>query len=113
MITKIDNELRELFIKIIVPALVIISVKLSIQNKRDRVSLFNVVSSIISGIGVAYLSSGLILKNFSDEWIALIVAAVTLTSEKIVAWFIYKMDIDLLGDAFIEMLKNWIIKRSK
>ena len=111
MMSKVTNELQELFVKIIVPALITISAMLAIENKRKKVSRSVVFCSIVVGVGIPYLCSTLIFEHISNEFIPVIVAVIALSSEKIMSWFMYKMNLDVLGDAFIEMLKNWIIRR--
>jgi len=97
------DELKAFLIKIIMPSLVALSMKIAIMNKTQKVTLFQVSIAFISGVGSAYLSGGLIMDSFSDNWIPLCVAVVTISGEKIGHWVIYKFNVE-------EFLSNWIKK---
>jgi hypothetical protein len=99
---KLSEELRTLLIKILIPALVAVSIKIAITSRKNPMTLFNVITSIVIGVGSAYLFSGLVINNFSDEWVPLMIALVTISGEKIGNWLIYKFNIDLFIEALIE-----------
>lgn len=88
------TELKALVIKIIIPALVALSMKIAIMNKDQKVTVFQIFMAFTTGIGSAYLFSGLIMETFSDKWIPLIVAVVTISGEKIGHWILYKFNIE-------------------
>lgn len=106
-----SDEFREVLVKILIPSLVGISIKLAVQSRQERVSPFNAVTSIITGLGFAYLFGDAVLSYFPEKWSSVIIAAITITGEKIAYWFIYKFRVDVLADAFIEAIKNWILKK--
>lgn len=97
---EIGNELKQLLIKIFIPALVAISVKIAIDSRKRTISRFNVVASVVTGLGMSYLFSGLILSNFSSDWVPLMVGGVAISGEKLGNWLINRFNLD----AFIEML---------
>lgn len=107
----ISNDLRELLVKILIPSLVGISIKLAVQSRQGRVSPFNMFSSIIIGLGLAYLFGDLVISYVHEKWSAVVIAAITITGEKIAYWLIYQLRFDVIGDAFIEAIKNWILKK--
>ena len=108
---RLSEEIKELLIKIIIPAFVMVVVKISVQNNRERMSLTNIIASVVSGLGLAYLSSGLILKHFSDEMVTLIAAGVALTAEHIVSIVLYRLNWDKIGDAFLSAVQSWINRK--
>lgn len=99
---EISQELENLFVKVLIPALVAISIKIAIAGRKKGMSVLNVVTSIVIGVGFAYLFSGIVMSSFSDDYIPLVIALVTITGEKIGNWVIYKLNIDLFVEAFIE-----------
>lgn len=107
----LNEELRELIVKILIPSLVGISIKLALKIREGRLSFFNACTSVVIGVGFAYLFGGIVLSYFSERWAPAVIAAITITGEKIAYWLIYRFDFDVVGDAFIERLKNWIIKK--
>ena len=96
-----NEELKAFVIKIIIPALVAVSMKIAIMNKKTKVTIFQVVTSFVTGIGSAYLFSDLIMDSFSNKYIPLIVAVVTISGEKIGYWIIYKLNVEELMANFI------------
>lgn len=104
MMEKLDEEVRTFLAKIIIPALVAISVKLALQSKRQKVSLMNVITSMIIGIGTAYLSSDWVLGNFDHGTVPIIIATITITSEKLGYWILDRFDVGSMIDAFMGTL---------
>lgn len=107
---KIGQEIQDLVIKIIIPALVAISIKLAVESRRGKISFFNAITSIIIGVGCAYLSSGWVMDVFSHGMISIVIAVITLTGEKIAFWLIYKLNIDIIGDFLINTFLQYLKK---
>ena len=101
---RIPQELKEFFLKIIIPAVVAISIKLAMESRNEKISFFNALTSVIIGVGCAYLASGWVMDSFKDNTIPLIIACITIVGEKISYWLIYKFKFDVLGDAIINYL---------
>ncbi len=104
MIEKLDEGLKQFILKIAIPSLAAISIKLAIQSKRAKISLFTATMSIIIGICSAYLSSKLVLVNFSTEWVPVVIAVITITGEKIGSYLMFKFAVDDLIDTFLQVL---------
>lgn len=104
---RIPQELKDFLIKIIIPSLVAISIKLSVQSKKEKISWFNAVTSVVTGVGCAYLTSNWVMHTFSEGNIPIVIACITVVGEKIAYWLIFKFNFDLIGDAFINY---WIDK---
>lgn len=109
MLDKIPEEIENLLIKIIIPSLVAISIKLAVQSKQGKISLFTTIASIIVGVGCAYLSAGWVMKTFSAETMPIAVGVITISGEKIAYWLIFKLNVNIIGDEFI----NFLIKKYK
>lgn len=86
-----------------------ISIKLALETRKGKVSAFNAITSVIIGVGCAYLSSHWVMHSFSDGTIPIVIACITVVGEKIAYWLIYKFDFDVVGDSFI----NYIIDKYK
>lgn len=99
---EIGSELKNLLVKVFIPALIAVSIKIAIDSRKKTVSIFNIVASIVTGVGMAYLFSGPILSNFSADWIPLMIALVAISGEKLGNWMIYKFSIDSLIETLIE-----------
>ena len=71
--------------EILFTAFLAVGVKIAIEMKRtkSKISILSIVLSMIIGVGTAYLTSGLVIKHFSNEWLAIVIAVVAILSEKI------------------------------
>jgi hypothetical protein len=105
------EEGYSLILKILVPSLIAISVKLAIQIKNGSTSALNACLSIIIGVGCAYLSGELIISRFSESVAPIVIGVVTITGEKIAFWLMYKFNVDGFMDVFYESFRNWIAKK--
>lgn len=96
-------EMKAFCLKILMPALVAVSIKIAIQSKNKSITILQVLISFVTGIGSAYLFSGIILDNFSDAWVPVYIAIVAISGEKIGVWLTYKFNVE----GFLEgLLKN-------
>ena len=98
--------------EILFTAFLAVGVKIAIEMKRtkSKISIFNIVLSMIIGVGTVYLSSGLVLKHFSNEWLAIVIAVIAILSEKIGAFLIYKFNVDNFLSAIIDVVLSTITK---
>ena len=97
---------------ILFTAFLAVGVKIAIEMKRtkSKISILNIVLSMIIGVGTACLSSGLVLKHFSNEWLAIVIAVIAILSEKIGAFLIYKFNVDIFLSAIIDVVLSTITK---
>jgi hypothetical protein len=103
---NIPQEIKDFLIKIILPSVVAISIKLAMETRKGKMSVFNAITSVIIGVGSAYLSSSWVMNNFDDNKIPIVIACITIVGEKVAYWLIYKFNFDLIGDALINYLIN-------
>ena len=109
---KIIQENSELFVKILFPAFLAVGIKIAIEMKKNktRVSFFNILLSIIIGVGGAYFSSGYVLNNCNDQNIPIAIALIAITSEKIGEFLIFKLNVDVfltaVFDGFFMYMSN-------
>ncbi len=103
MLEKVDEEVKSFVFKVIVPALIAVSIKLAVMVKTEKsISMFQAVTSFITGIGSAWLSSPLIIAYTSEKSMPLVIAAVAISGEKIGYFFIYKFKAEELIKAIYE-----------
>lgn len=107
----LQNELYQFFIKILFPAFLAVGVKIAIEMKKtkSKVTLLNVMLSLLIGVGGAYLSSSWVLATFDKEYISIIIALIAILSDKIGEFLIYKMNIDIFLTAVIDGFFDYII----
>jgi len=104
MLDKIDEELKTFLLKIILPALVAVSIKLAIQSQRTKMSVFNIITSFIIGVGVAYLTGGVILVAVKPDYVPLVIGVVALVGEKLSYWLLFTLSIDKLAISAMEYI---------
>jgi len=105
----IIDETLALFVKVLIPALVGVSVKIAVEMGRKQMTIKRAVISIISGVGLAWLSSGLVNRFIDSDIQPLVIATVAITSEKIVEYALYKLNIDVLFGSLIDAGRTFLI----
>ena len=98
--------------EILFTAFLAVGVKIAIEMKRkkSKISILSIVLSMIIGVGTAYLTSGLVIKYFSNEWLTIVIAVVAILSEKIGEFLIYKFNVDVFLSAIIDVVLSTITK---
>lgn len=101
----VQEEFSELFIKILFPAFLTVAVGVAIEMKNDKskVSVFSASLSFVIGVFGAYIFSGIILENLKGGSATLAVSAVTLLTEKIAKFIMYKFNIDVFLSAIVDI----------
>ena len=98
--------------EILFTAFLAVGVKIAIEMKRtkSKISILSIVLSMIIGVGTAYLTSGLVIKYFSNEWLTIVIAVVAILSEKIGEFLIYKFNVDVFLSAIVDVVLSSITK---
>lgn len=106
----LQNEFYIFLVKFIFPAFVAVGIKLAIEMKKNnsRISWFNVVLSMIIGVGGAWLSSGVVQKLIQSDFIPVVIAVIAILSEKIGEFLIYKFNVDLFLTAIVDGAFDYI-----
>jgi hypothetical protein len=99
------RELKALFIKILLPALMGLSVKLAILSRKENVTIKQIVISFICGIGSAYLFAPWIMDEVAEHWQPLAIAIITISGEKIGSYALYKVNAERFIEFFIPKKK--------
>lgn len=94
MFENLGAEAKAFIFKIIVPATVAVSIKLAVMSKEKKITFFQIVSSFVTGIGTAYLSAPLVIQYTSPNSLPLVIAALTISGEKIGHYFIFKFHVE-------------------
>ena len=107
MTEKIE-QFKELAIKVLFPALIVATIMVSYRRmKEGKQTTFNIISSYVSALGIAYLSGDLILSYMPKHLITISVAIVAFSSEKIVGYLLYTFDVEYwLREFFSFMLRS-------
>ena len=101
---KIIDEAYQFLFKILIPAMVAISIKVAIQIKNEGVNYTRIIISFVAGIGCAYFAHPLIVSYTSEEYVAILIGVVAISGEKITEWIVYKFKVDILLGAFADFL---------
>ena len=98
--------------EILFTAFLAVGVKIAIEMKRtkSKISILSIVLSMIIGVGTNYLTSGLVIKYFSNEWLTIVIAVVAILSEKIGEFLIYKFNVDVFLSAIVDVVLSTITK---
>lgn len=104
MIEKLDEGFKYFILKLAIPALVAMAVKLAFMAQKIKLSYVIIVLNLITGVGMVYLCSDLLIMYCSPHLLTIMSAVVAMTSEKIAYYLIYKFRIDTFISAFFDTL---------
>jgi hypothetical protein len=110
MFKGLPDGITEFITKILIPAMVGISLKIAVQMKKTRLSFLNVALSFIAGISCAWLLSDLIHLHVQEQYQAISIAIIAISGEKVGDFLVYKLRVDEFLQAFVSALKEVIIK---
>ena len=98
--------------EILFTAFLAVGVKIAIEMKRkkSKISILSIALSMIIGVGTAYITSGLVINHFSNEWFTIVIAVVAILSEKIGEFLIYKFNVDVFLSAIVDVVLSTITK---
>ena len=77
------------------------------KSRRTKLSFFNALTSVVIGVGCAYLTSGWVMESFTDNSIPIVIACITIVGEKITYWLMYTFNFDRFGDAIVNNFIDW------
>lgn len=100
------EEFRNWSFKIILPALVAISIKLAIESKSMKMNWFNIVTSFVTGIGSAYLFSDIVLTTVAPEYTTAAIACIAISGEKIGYWLVYKFNVENILENLLDKARG-------
>lgn len=105
-----DSDFFQFFVKILIPAIFGVGIKIAIEMKKDKtkVSFFNVCVSMFVGVAGAYICSGLVQSSFSREYQPIVIAFIAIITDKIAEYVIYKWNIDLFLSAVFDGLFDFL-----
>ena len=92
------KEAKAFVIKLLLPALMGLSIKLAILSRKENITIKQVIISFVCGIGSAYLFSPWIIDELADHWQPLAIAIVTISGEKIGSYALYKVNAERIFD---------------
>lgn len=106
----LESDFFQLFVKILIPAIFGVGIKIAVEMKRDKtkVSIFNVCLSMFVGVGGAYLMSGIIQNEIPANYQSVAIAFIAIISDKIAEFVIYKLNVDTFLTALFDGFFNWI-----
>lgn len=110
MLKNLPAEATEFITKILIPALVGISLKIAIQMKKTKLSVLNVLLSFTAGISCAWLLSDLVHLHVGEQYQSISIAIIAISGEKIGEFIVFKLRVDEFLGAVVNALKEAIVK---
>lgn len=80
--------------KFLPTALIAVSISTALKMKKERVTIMNVITSFIIGVGVAWIFSAFIYDIKNEKFHTPLIAIIAISGEKIAEYFIYKWDVE-------------------
>lgn len=106
----LKNELYQIFVKILIPAFVAVTIKLSVTMKKQRLTFQRVIISYIVGAGSSYFLYPFIVQGQLGKYESIAIALLAITSEKMMEFLLFKWNIDSFLTDILNGIKNLIIK---
>ena len=106
----LNTDFYQFFTKILIPAIIGISLKVAVQMKKTRLSLLNVLLSFITGIATAIIFSNLVKVHVPQDYQSVCIAILAISGEKIGDWIVYKLRVDDFLTAVFDALKEVVVK---
>lgn len=105
-----DSDFFQFFVKILIPAIFGVGIKIAIEMKKDKtkVSFFNVCVSMFVGVAGAYIFSGVVQKNFGEDYQSVVIAFLAIITDKIAEYVIYKFNVDIFLSALFDGLFDFL-----
>lgn len=100
------EDLRTWAAKILIPAMIGISIKLAVMSKGKTLSLSNAVISFVTGVGFAYLLSDWVLSSVSDKYAQIVIASIAISGDRIGYWAVHKFNIESILEGLVEKFKK-------
>lgn len=96
------EELKALSIKILLPAMVAISMKLAILGQYKELTKLKVLVSFVTGLGAAYLLHYPVEVAVAKDWQSVTYGIIAISGEKMSIYAMYKINVEKI----IELLRN-------
>ena len=106
MFENVSDEVKSWVLKPLVWAMMAVSVKLAVQSKKEKLTMGIVVTSFMAGVGSAWLFADYITMNYSHQYQPLIIAIIAISGDKIVEYFLYKINFQQLLDSLIKIFNS-------
>jgi len=103
------DEILALFFKVLLPALIGVSIKIAIEMERKKMTIKRAIISVVSGVGLAWLSSGIIMRVVGIDYQPLMIAVVAITAEKVMEYLLYKFNIDMFLGSLLDAGRTFFI----
>ncbi len=100
------EDLKTWIVKILLPSLVAVSIKLAVQSKRETISWFSVISSFVIGVGAAYISSDWVMETFDHKYVSIAIAFIAISGEQIGVWCVYTFKVESILEGVLERWKK-------
>lgn len=104
------SEFNAFLIKIAIPSIIGISIKIATQLKTETVTFTRVIISYVVGIGCAYFAFPFINTIEDKRMMSTIIGVVAISGEKIMEFLIYRWNIDYFLSSLMEAVRQLIIK---
>lgn len=106
MFDNVSDEIKSWVLKPLVWAVMAVSVKLAVQSKKEKLTIGIVVTSFMAGVGSAWLFADYITMSYSHQYQPLIIAIIAISGDKIVEYFLYKINFQQLLDSLIKIFNS-------
>lgn len=105
---EVWNSFLQIFTKTLLPALVGISISLATKMKKSKISKTSALTSIIIGLGLAFVLSDPIHIYLGKSWAGATLGAIGIFGEKFTHWAVFDFEFKIIGDTIANRIKKVI-----
>lgn len=102
----LGEQFFSFFIKVLIPALVGIALRIAMTMEKEKITFFKVVLSFISGISFVYLLQYPVKSLVHESWQPLVISLIAMSGESIGRFLITKFNLDTILKSCI----NYIVE---
>ncbi len=100
------EDLKTWIVKIILPSLVAVSIKLAVEAKNASLSWLGAISSYLTGVGFAYLCADYVLNSVGHQFVPIVIALIAISGEKIGNYLVYKFNVEAVLGGLLDRFRT-------
>lgn len=108
---KLNEELNELILKIIIPTIAGLSIKIGIMIRNRDASTIKVGAGLLTGVGAAVSFGHIFIEQLPYHYASAGIAVTVMLSERLSVWIIEKFDLEQLLERIVTNIADKIKKK--
>lgn len=108
--SKISQEVVELFYKILIPTLAGLSVRIGVMIKNKEATFINLIGGVFTAVGCSIAFSHILIEKLPYHYASAMIAIMVMLSEKLAVFLLEKFNVEKF---FSEIVTSYLSKFKK